>query len=110
DLPIALGVLVATGQLAPECVERIAAVGELALDGAIRPVRGVLPVVRLTAASRETTLIVPPANVREAQLVSEARIAAPCSLGALVRQLRGGRLITPPLAPGEPTPNRDIPD
>jgi magnesium chelatase family protein len=110
DLPIALGVLVATGQLAPECVQHIAAVGELALDGAIRPVRGALPVARLTAASRETTLIVPPANVREAQLVSEARIAAPCSLGELVRQLRARRLITPPPAPKENSAKQDIPD
>ena len=111
DLPIALGVLVATGQLTPESVQGIAAIGELALDGAIRPVRGVLPVARLAAAANHvTTLIVPPGNVREAQLVSEARLAAPCSLGELVGQLRAGRLIPPPPPAHEATGKLDVPD
>jgi magnesium chelatase family protein len=91
-------------------VEHIAAVGELALDGAIRPVRGVLPIARLTSRHRAETLVVPPGNVREAQLVSEVRLAAPCSLGELVRQLRSGRLITPPLLPNDQTPAADVPD
>jgi magnesium chelatase family protein len=103
DLPIALGVLVATGQLAADCVRHVAAVGELALDGAIRPVRGVLPITRLASRDRVTTLLVPPGNVREAQLVTEARLASPCSLGELVRQLRDGRLVVPrPVANGSP--------
>jgi len=49
DLPIALGLLIGTGQLAAESVERIVALGELGLDGALRPVRGALPVARLLA-------------------------------------------------------------
>ena len=79
DLPIALGVLAATGQLAADRVEGVAAIGELALDGMIRPVRGVLPITRHLAASGGVTLIVPPGNVREAQLVGDARLAAPSS-------------------------------
>src|SRR3990172_5496187 len=47
DLPIALGLLVATGQILPAAVERIVALGELGLDGSLRPVRGVVPVARL---------------------------------------------------------------
>src|SRR5215212_2020906 len=42
DLPIALGLLVATGQLAPDGLREFAAVGELALDGSVRPVKGAL--------------------------------------------------------------------
>ena len=110
DLPIALGVLVATGQLHADCVAGIAAVGELALDGAIRPVRGVLSIARLTAADAAATLVVPPGNVREAQLVSEARLAAPCSLGELVRQLRTRRLLVPDAAPGGPVERAESPD
>jgi magnesium chelatase family protein len=110
DLPIALGVLVATGQIAAECVVGVAAVGELALDGAIRPVRGLLPIARLMARHRATTLIVPRGNVREAQLVSDARLAAPASLGELVRQLRTRELVAPELAPNEAIAATDVPD
>lgn len=49
DLPIALGLLVATGQLGASFVEGVVALGELGLDGSLRPVRGVLPVARLLA-------------------------------------------------------------
>jgi magnesium chelatase family protein len=108
DLPIALGLLVATGQLAPECVARVAAVGELALDGAIRPVRGVLPIVRHLAREGDHTLIVPPGNVREAQLVSGASLAAPPSLGELVWQLRRRQLASPERSPNEETPAASI--
>jgi magnesium chelatase family protein len=110
DLPIALGVLVATGQLHPECVADIAAIGELALDGAIRPVRGVLPVARQVARDRGTTLIVPRGNVREAQLVGEARLAAPTSLGDLVRQLRHRQLEEPAPLGSVNNVRTDIPD
>ena len=44
DLPIALGILAATEQIAAERLARIAVLGELGLEGAIRPVRGALPV------------------------------------------------------------------
>ena len=110
DLPIALGVLVATGQLHPDCVAGVAAVGELALDGAIRPVRGVLPVTRQLARDRGATLVVPPGNVREAQLVSGARLAVSISLGDLVRQLRDRRLEAPAMMASVDSLQADIPD
>ena len=110
DLPIALGVLVATGQIPADCVRHVAAVGELALDGAIRPVRGVLPVARLIARDRTATLIVPPGNVHEAQLVGDARLAAPESLGELARQLRRRRLEVPDVVPKTDMVPLDGPD
>src|SRR5689334_10420038 len=110
DLPIALGVLVATGQLSPDSVADIAAVGELALDGTIRPVRGVLPIARHVAAARALTLVVPPGNVREAQLVGEARLAAPASLGELVHALETRRLVAPDPLPNAAPPMPDVPD
>ena len=69
-------------------VDNSASEVELALNGFIRPVRGVLPIARHLSQDNEVTLIVPPANVREAQLVGAARLAAPPSLGELVNQLR----------------------
>src|SRR5262249_9736440 len=44
DLPIALGLLVATGQLLPEQLQEFATIGELALDGSVRPVKGALSI------------------------------------------------------------------
>src|SRR5439155_14128104 len=49
DLPIALGLLVATGQLLPEQLKDCAIVGELALDGSVRPVKGALSMAMSTA-------------------------------------------------------------
>ncbi len=88
DLPIALGILVATGQLAPDLVTRLVAVGELGLDGSLRAVRGALSVARRVAQSSDTTLVVPPANVAEARLVSAVSLCSLATLGDLVVALR----------------------
>ncbi|HEX4931947.1 MAG TPA: YifB family Mg chelatase-like AAA ATPase [Gemmatimonadaceae bacterium] len=103
DLPIALGVLVATGQLEAGALARIAALGELGLDGSVRGVRGVLPIaLHLASGSGASgggnpTLIVPSANLGEARVVSSLRSVAAPSLGALVQALRlgGDAWITP---------------
>ena len=92
DVPIALGLLAATGQLDPLTLERIVVVGELALDGVIRPVRGVLPVARRQRTRTGRTLVVPPPNAGEAQLVSGLRVATPATLRELVQQLRAHSL------------------
>ena len=92
DLPIALGILIATGQLARDALEGTVVVGELGLDGAVRPTRGVLSVARRLAARSGATLVLPPANVAEASLVSTVCLSAPATLAELVAQLRGGEL------------------
>ncbi len=101
DLPIALGILVATGQLRAEAVERIVAVGELGLDGTLRAMRGALPVSRRVAqrGGGALTLVLPPANVAEASLVGNAALAAPSTLRELVGALRRAKL-----ARAEPSP------
>jgi magnesium chelatase family protein len=101
DLPIALALLVATGQMDSECLSRVIAVGELALDGSIRPVNGVLSVARL-AASMELPLMMPPRNADEASLVSELRMAAPTSLREAVTLLESSSFRTgSPPAPAD---------
>jgi magnesium chelatase family protein len=52
DLPIALGILMATGQLASSMLDRVMALGELGLDGTLRAVRGALPVAMLAKSTR----------------------------------------------------------
>ena len=94
DLPIALALLVATKQIDSECLTRASAVGELALDGAIRPVRGVLPIARLVGA-RSGALIVPRENAAEASLVSALTIGAPGTLREAVQQLQSSQFDCP---------------
>ena len=92
DLPIALGLLVATGQLRAEALAGVVAVGELGLDGCLRAMRGTLPIARHVARRSDAVLIVPPANATEASLVGSLRLAAPASLAELVGQLQRGSL------------------
>ena len=91
DLPIALGVLVATGQLEADRVRDIAAVGELGLDGTLRAVRGILPIAVHFARqpSASEALVVPPANAFEGRLVDGITLYAPANLRALADALRG---------------------
>ncbi|HEY7569559.1 MAG TPA: magnesium chelatase domain-containing protein, partial [Gemmatimonadaceae bacterium] len=91
DVPIALAVLAATGQLAAEPLQGILAIGELGLDGSLRPVRGALPVARHTARTPGVSaLVLPPGNVAEASLVRSTRLAPVATLRALVDALRSG--------------------
>src|SRR3954467_4881440 len=69
DLPIALGLLVATGQLLPEQLRDCATAGELALDGSLRPVKGALSIAMAATAQGIRRLLVPAANAREAAVV-----------------------------------------
>ena len=71
DLPIAIGILVASGYLSDTCLTNIAFIGELGLNGEIKPVGGLIPVL-MAAASQDTPLIFPGVNDVEAALVSHA--------------------------------------
>ncbi len=70
DLPIALGILAASGQIPAESLDRYECVGELSLDGALRPLKGVLPAV-LAARNEGRQLLIPQANADEAALASQ---------------------------------------
>ncbi|HVE32015.1 MAG TPA: YifB family Mg chelatase-like AAA ATPase [Gemmatimonadaceae bacterium] len=87
DLPIAIGLLIAMGQLDPASVSDRVFLGELGLDGAIRSVRGVLSVARHIAGPDAPAFVLPPANVNEASLVRSLRLSAPPTLRDLVDAL-----------------------
>ncbi len=74
DLPIALGMLVATGQLLPEQMREFAIVGELALDGSVRPIKGVLSIAMAARDRGIPKLLVPASNAREAAVVAEIAV------------------------------------
>jgi len=88
DLPIALGILAASGQIPHESLEEYEFTGELALSGELRPVRGVLPVV-LSAYQSGRRLIVPFNNAAEAALVQEADVLSAKHLLDVCAHLKG---------------------
>jgi magnesium chelatase family protein len=88
DLPIALGILVASSQLPRERLEQHEFVGELALTGELRPVRGALPMT-LSARESRRAIVLPAANAAEASLVRGARIFPAQSLLEVCAHLAG---------------------
>ena len=86
DLPIAIGLLVAAGELEERSVADTAFLGELGLDGSVRPVPGVIPLVDALATR---AVIVPPACEREALLVGRHQVRTCRSLRDLVDALSG---------------------
>ncbi|MFI5260214.1 MAG: YifB family Mg chelatase-like AAA ATPase [Candidatus Paceibacteria bacterium] len=88
DLPLAIAYLIAAGDLEP-CVEEMLFIGELALDGALRSVRGVLPQVLAAKRHGVKMIFVPPGNAREALLAEGVAIYAPASLTELLQHLKG---------------------
>ena len=86
DLPIAVGILVATGQLQSERLDDVVMVGELALDGRLRPVQGILPIA---GSCRPRSLVVPWDNGSEAAILDDLEVMAARSLPEVVGYLLG---------------------
>ena len=89
DLPVALSVLAASGYLPPERLRRVGAVGELALDGGIRPVRGMLSVAESARADDVSLLLVPLAGLPEAGVVEGLSMIGVLSLAEAVAASAG---------------------
>jgi magnesium chelatase family protein len=94
DLPIALGVLGASGQIRADGLSRIEMLGELALSGGLRPVTGVLPAA-LAARDAGRALILPVENADEAALVSGLTIHPADHLLQVCEHLNGTALLPP---------------
>jgi magnesium chelatase family protein len=99
DLPIAVGLLAASGQLPAAALRQTALAGELGLEGDLRPVRGVLPMAVAAARLGLRTLVVPEANAAEAALVRGVTVVGPGHLRQLLAHLRGAGPIRPAAAP-----------
>ena len=96
DLPIALGLLTVMGVLPDEEMARYTALGELALDGALTPVAGVLPAA-INALAGGRGLICPAACGGEAAWAGEElEVLAPPTLLALINHFKGTQVLTPP--------------
>ncbi len=90
DAGIAVAILGAAGVLPAASLTGLMFIGELGLDGRLRPVRGVLPAVAATVAAGFGTVVVPADNAPEAALVPGIRVLAAASLGSLLGWLREG--------------------
>ena len=106
DLPLAVALLVASGQLEPAAVEACAIVGELSLTGEVRAVRGALAVAEGARRHELERLIVPLSRAREAALVPGLEIVGVESLTDLVATLRGHA--DPPAVPDPLPDERDL--
>lgn len=95
DLPIAVGVLVGSGQLRPaEPLEHGVLFGELGLDGTLRPLRGTLPLVACARGLGARWVVVPAANVAEGTLIDGVEVYGASTLGEVVAHLAGTARLT----------------
>src|SRR5215831_18014121 len=95
DLPIAVGLLAASEQLETDQLDNFAMVGELALTGALRPVKGVLPIALSARARGMAGMLVPPENAPEAAVVSGLRVVPIQNLREAASFLEGETKIAP---------------
>lgn len=95
DLPIAVGILTAAGSLLQEEAEGKIFVGELALDGSIRQVAGVLPMILYAREHGWREIYIPQGNAAEGELVDGIDVYTPASLSELVSHLKKQERLTP---------------
>jgi magnesium chelatase family protein len=99
DLPMALGILSASEILTSDILAKYATIGELSLDGSVREVPGILPMVMAARDGGLEGVIVPLKNVREAAVVAGLKVIGVKSLYEAVEFLAGKREIAPATAP-----------
>jgi magnesium chelatase family protein len=109
DLPIALGVLAATGQLPAPPLATHEFAGELALTGALRPIRGALPMA-LSARRDGRAFVLPTASAGEAALVRDATVYPAATLLAVCAHIAGREALAPLPPPIRPAPGTDAGD
>lgn len=97
DLPMAIGILAATNQVLPEVLEKFVILGELALDGTLRPVHGVLPMALEVRKRSLGGMLVPKENAKEAAMVEGVAVFPVSSLKETVEFLNGEHQVLSPL-------------
>ena len=95
DLPIAIGILAAAEQVNTDRLEQFIIMGELSLDGALKPIKGTLPIAIKAKQEGFKGLIVPKANAREAAVVEGLDVYGVESIHDVVSILNGELLIQP---------------
>ncbi|MEI6308048.1 MAG: YifB family Mg chelatase-like AAA ATPase [bacterium] len=99
DLPIALSLLLATGQIDSLCQDDLVVLGELSLSGEVKTVRGILPIVRRARGAGYQRFLLPAEGAMEAALVPGTSVFPVSTLRQAVDFLRGDLVIPPLEAP-----------
>jgi len=94
DLPIAVGILASTEQIFSDLSNSIF-IGELALDGKLRPTRGILPITLWARDSGYSNIYIPESNIKEASVVDGINIIPVKTLSEIVSHLNGQKIIPP---------------
>ena len=95
DLPIAVALLAASGQMESELIDKYMILGELSLDGTLRPIKGALPLTVRAASEGLRGVILPEENAREAAVVEGTEVIGVQSLAQVVAFLTGEEQIEP---------------
>ncbi len=99
DLAVAMAILAANGDVPAEGLAGLTLVGELALDGEVRPVPGVLSIAEAARAEGRSRLVVAPENAAEAAAIPGVEVLPAPHLGAVVAHVAGKELLSPWVAP-----------
>lgn len=95
DLPIALGILKASEQIAAEELDQYVIMGELALDGELRPIKGALPIAIEARKNGFKGFILPKENASEAAIVDELEVIGVENIQEAIQHLEGEQVISP---------------
>ncbi len=95
DLPLAIGILAASGKVINDHLDEYMMVGELGLDGKLQPIRGALPIAIKARAEKFKGLIVPRQNVREAAVVNQVNVYGMDSLLEVIQFFNASKEIAP---------------
>lgn len=95
DLPLALGILASTGQIPGKDLKDYVIMGELSLDGSLRPIRGALPIAIQARKEQFKGLLVPKSNAREAAIVNDLAVYGIENLRDAIAFFTGQREFTP---------------
>ena len=89
DLPIAVGILAAMGFVKNDYLEKLILLGELALDGTLRPIKGALPLAIAARREKIRGMILPVKNAQEAGIVNEVKVVGAETLSEVIQILNG---------------------
>ncbi|MDO9154903.1 MAG: YifB family Mg chelatase-like AAA ATPase [Paludibacter sp.] len=95
DLPLAIGIMAASGQIKKEELERFVIMGELSLDGGLQPIKGVLPIAIKTREDGFKGLILPKQNAREAAVVNKLDVYGVENITEVIDFLNGKSQLEP---------------
>lgn len=95
DLPLAIAILAADGQITTNNLEQYVMVGEMSLDGSLRPIKGALPIAIQARKEQRTALIVPKDNAHEAGIVNNIKVYGMSHINEVIDLVSGRRNFDP---------------